>query len=96
VCLSCHPQYPGPEASVPNPVQGGRCGCGEGLECREAERWLVLLSHSEGLRWDSHGREGFERVKNGKLEQGVVAHASNSAEAEGGGFQSSRPAWSTK
>lgn len=40
-----------------------------GLECRgESERWLGLLHHIEGLRCDSDGREGFERVKNGKLE----------------------------
>lgn len=40
-----------------------------GLECRgESERWLSLLRHSEGLRCDSDGSEGFEQVKNGKLE----------------------------
>lgn len=49
-------------------MQEGRCGCGEGLECRgESERCLGLPSHSESLRCDSEGCEGFEQVKNGKL-----------------------------
>lgn len=53
---------------APDQVQGGRCGCGQGLQCRgESERWSGLLSHSEGLSCDSEGCEGFEQVKNGKL-----------------------------
>lgn len=34
VCLFCHWQYKGTEAErAPDPVQGGRCASGEGLEC---------------------------------------------------------------
>jgi hypothetical protein len=81
------------------------CKAKDRLQPTDWERIFINLTSNRGLiskvykelkKLDSNNR--YNPIKNGVQSQAVVVHAFNPStwEAEGGGFLSLRPAWSTK